>query len=159
MQEESTQRTVALVVRAARLTEVILKRAIEAYLRDLENKEVPEKHGKMSVRALMGKDQGANTMDINNGNIRDFDRVASKYNIDYAIKKDRSEQPPKYVVFFKGRDADVISRAFKDFCDLNERKSKRPSLRQKLQKFRIIAPPVLNKEKIREKKLEKEASL
>ena len=49
--------------------------------------EVPESHGKMSVRELMGKDQGANTMDINNGNIRDFDRMAAKYNIDYAIKR------------------------------------------------------------------------
>ena len=75
MQEESSQRTVALVVRAARLTEEILKRAIIAYLRDQANIEVPESYGKMSVRELMGKDEGANTMDINNGNIRDFDRI------------------------------------------------------------------------------------
>ena len=53
MQEESTQRTVALVIRTARLTEEILKRAIAAYLRDLENMEVPEKHGKMSVKDLI----------------------------------------------------------------------------------------------------------
>ena len=158
MQEESSQRTVALVVRAARLTEEILKRAIIAYLRDQANMEVPESHGKMSVRELMGKDQGANTMDINNGNIRDFDRMAAKYNIDYAIKKDRSENPPKYVVFFKGRDADVISRAY---CDLNEKKSKRPSVREKLKKFREIASAGLDKERVREKKLDKdkEASL
>ena len=85
MQEESTQRTIALVVRTAKLTEEILKRMIMAYLNDLAYEDVPEKHGKMSVKELMEKDQGANTMDINNGNIRDFDRVAAKYNIDYAI--------------------------------------------------------------------------
>ncbi len=92
MQEESSQKTVALVVRAARLTEEILKRAIIAYLRDQANMEVSEPHGKMSVKELMGKDQGANTMDINNGNIRDFDRMAAK-----IVKR------PKY-----GRNKNVI---------------------------------------------------
>ena len=161
MQEESTQRTVALVIRTAKLTEETLKKAIAAYLRGRANMEVPEKHGKMSVKDLVGKDQGANTMDINNGNIRDFDRVAAKYNIDYAVKKDKSVNPPKYVVFFKGRDQDVIAAAFKDFFDVNEKKSKRPSIRAKLQKFREIVAPGLDKEKVREKKMEKnkEASL
>ena len=159
MQEESTQRTIALVVRTAKLTEEILKRMIMAYLNNLAYEDVPEKHGKMSVKDLMEKDQGANTMDINNGNIRDFDRVAAKYNIDYAIKKDKSESPPKYVVFFKGRDADVISAAFKDFLNLEEKKSKRPSLRQKLQHFRSILPMGHDKERVREKKIDKEASL
>jgi len=161
MQEESTQRTIALVVRTAKLTEEIQKRMIMAYLNDLAYEDVPEKHGKMSVKELMEKDQGANTMDINNGNIRDFDRVAAKYNIDYAIKKDKLENPPKYVVFFKGRDADVISAAFKDFLNLEEKKSKRPSLRQKLQRFRSIVPIGLDKERVREKKIDKdkEASL
>ncbi len=65
------------------------------------------------------------------------------------------------MVFFKGRDADVISRAFKDYCDLNEKKSKRPSVREKLKKFREIASAGLDKERVREKKLDKdkEASL
>ena len=156
MQEETSQRTVALVVRAAMLTEEILKRAIMAYLRDQANVPVPEKHGKMSVKELMGKDQGGNTMDINNGNIRDFDRMAAKYNIDYAIKKDKSEKPPKYVVFFKGRDADVIAAAFKDFCDLNEKKSRRPSIRKKLEKIRSHISLGLDKERTREKKIDKD---
>ena len=161
MQEESSQRTVALVIRTAKLTVNILKRAIMAYLREMENILETERHGKMSVRELMGLDQGANTIDVNNGNIRDFDRMAAKYNIDYAIKKDKSVVPPKYVVFFKGRDADVIAKAFKEFCDLNEKKSKRPSLRQKLEKFRTIVPLGLDQEKVREKKIDrnKEASL
>lgn len=138
------------------LTEEILKRALIAYLNDLTAEKAPEKHGKMSVRELMGKDQGANTMDINNGNIRDFDRVARKYNIDYAVKKDRSEDPPKYVVFFKGRDKDVIAAAFGEFIDRNEKKSRRPSVREKLHNFRIRSPLNHDKERTREKKINKD---
>ncbi len=134
IQEESTQRTVALVLRTTKLTESVLKKAMIMYLDHQKNR--PETHGKISVRKLLGKDQGANTMEINNANIRTFNRVAAKYNIDYAIQKDKSQDPPKYIVFFKGRDADVISRAFKDFCDLNEKKRNKVSLRERLKKLK-----------------------
>ena len=96
MQEESSAKTVALVIRAVKLTEEVFRRAIIGYIKDRSNTPSPEKHGKMTVRELLGKDQGANTLEINNGNVRLFDRVASKYNIDYAVKKDITEDPPKY---------------------------------------------------------------
>ena len=73
IQEESTQRTVALMIRTSRLTESILKKAMIMYLREANNR--PERHGKISVRKLLGKDQGANTMEINNANIRAFSRI------------------------------------------------------------------------------------
>ena len=46
-------------------------------------------------------------------NIKDFEGTAKKYGIDFALKKDISENPPRYLVFFKGRDADVMEAAFK----------------------------------------------
>ena len=155
IQEESTQKTVALMIRTTRLTESVLKKAMIIYLNHQKNK--PEKHGKISVRELLGKDQGANTMEINNANIRAFNRVASKYNIDYAIQKDKTQDPPKYIVFFKGRDGDVIARAFKDFCDLNEKQKNRVSLKERLKKFmeaRIERP-----ERERKKEKDREESL
>ncbi len=161
MQEEASQRTVSLVVKAAKLTEEVLRRALVAYLNGQARKIVPEKHGQMTVKELLQKDQGANTYEINTGNIRYFNRVASKYNIDYAIQKDKSQNPPKYVLFFKARDQDVIVRAFKDYCDLNERKSERPSLRAKLDRIIARKPKSQDKERTRTKDLnkEKEASL
>ena len=95
IQEESTQRTVALMIRTSRLTESVLKKAMIMYLREVNNR--PETHGRISVRKLLGKDQGANTMEINNANIRTFNRVAARYNIDYAIQKDKTQDPPKYI--------------------------------------------------------------
>ncbi|MCR5789993.1 MAG: PcfB family protein [Lachnospiraceae bacterium] len=156
MQEESTQRTVALMIRTSRLTESILKKAMIMYLREANNR--PETHGRISVRKLLGKDQGANTMEINNANIRTFNRVAARYNIDYAIQKDKTQDPPKYVVFFKGRDADVISRAFKDFCDLNERKRNRVSLIEKLKKLKEAKIEKAGKARKKEKNIDREES-
>ena len=157
IQEESTQRTVALVVRTGKLTESVLKRAMIMYLDNQKHR--PEKHGRISVRKLLEKDQGANTMEINNANIRSFNRVASKYNIDYAVQKDKSQEPPKYIIFFKGRDADVIAKAFRDFCGLNEKKKNKVSLREKLKRSREERLNRPERELKKEKEKDKETSL
>ena len=41
------------------------------------------------------------------------------------MKKDISENPPRYLVFFKGRDADVMEAAFKEYMAKNLRKEKK----------------------------------
>ena len=38
-------------------------------------------------------------IEITNDNIKAFESTAKKYGIDFALKKDSSEQPPRYLVF------------------------------------------------------------
>ena len=42
--------------------------------------------------------------------------IAKKYGLDYSLKKVKGEEPPRYLVFFKGRDVDVMTEAFKEFA-------------------------------------------
>lgn len=37
--------------------------------------------------------------EVMDGNIKSFERVVRKYNIDFAVKKDKTIEPLKYVVF------------------------------------------------------------
>ena len=46
--------------------------------------------------------------------------------------KDTSGEIPRYLVFFKGRDADVITAAFREFSAKNLEKEKKPSIRKEL---------------------------
>lgn len=55
-------------------------------------------------------------------------------------------EPPKYMVFFMGKDADVITQAFKEFVKGNEKKRGSVSVREKLAEFREL----LGKDKNRE---------
>ncbi len=73
---------------------------------------------------------------ITDKNIKDFERVARKYGVDFALKKDRSRDTPKYLVFFKARDADALTAAFKEYTAITDQKKARPSVLQKLQKFK-----------------------
>ena len=92
-------------------------------------------------------------------NIKSFERVARKYNVDFAVKKDKTMEPPKYLVFFKGKDADVIAQAFKEFVKVNEKKQQRPSLRQKLKGLQKIVAQNKNRERSREKNKDRGQSL
>ena len=47
------------------------------------------------------KGSGASTIEINDPSIKDFERIARKYGVDYAIKKCKGDKP-KYMVFFRG---------------------------------------------------------
>ena len=76
-------------------------------------KSVPR--GKQTVGKLMNQRQGLTNIEITNRNIKSFERVANKYKIDFALKKDKSVDPPRYLVFFKAKDMDVMTAAFKEF--------------------------------------------
>lgn len=93
-----------------------------------------EKHGKQTVGQLMKQNQGLSNIEITDSNIKSFERIANKYNIDFALKKDKISELPKYVVFFKARDVDVMTQAFKEYSAVTLNKSKRPSIRQTLAK-------------------------
>lgn len=73
------------------------------------------------------------------------------YNVDFAVKKDKTTDPPKYVVFFKGRDADAVAQAFKEFVYGNEKRKGRTSVREKLKRFRDAVSQNKNRERSREK--------
>ena len=77
----------------------------------------------------MKHNTGVSNIEITDQNIRAFSATAKKYGIDFALKKDTSGEIPRYLVFFKGRDADVITAAFREFSAKNLEKEKKPSIR------------------------------
>jgi len=109
-------------------------------------------HGKQTIRQLMKQNTALSNIEITDKNIRSFDSVAKKYNIDYALKKDTSEQPPRYLVFFKGRDVDVINMAFKEFTQKRLKQKDKPSIRKLLAKLKEQSKSQnRNREKVNEK--------
>lgn len=122
MQEEIENRTVTLIISAVKLTARELKAGMDKYLSEKKSKAMekaraaPEKpSGKQTVKQLIGQNQGVSNIEITNSNIKGFERIARKYGVDFAVKKDHSVSPPKYFVFFKARDADALTAAFKEY--------------------------------------------
>ena len=149
MQEETTQKTIALAIKTSKLTASVLQKAMKMYLEHQKHKE--PSHGKIPVKKLVGQGAGAKSIEVTDDNIKAFERVARKYNVDFAVKRDKTTEPPKYLVFFKGKDADVIAQAFKEFVYGNEKRKGRTSVREKLKRFRDAVSQNKNRERSREK--------
>lgn len=137
MQEEIEKKTVALVVSSSKMTGRVLAQAMRIYLHSRNNKshEIPK--GKQSLADLEKQNVALSNIEITNKNIRSFDKVAKKYELDYALKKDRSKTPPLYYVFFKGRDEERISMAFSEYSQ--KLLKEKPSIRKTLKKFAELA--------------------
>lgn len=139
IQEDVNQRTVSLSIRAGRLTANVLARALRDFLNAQKKPKNEFARGKQTLKQLMKQNAGAVNIEVDEGNIKSFDRVARKYRIDYAVKKDKSVDPPKYFVFFKSRDQDAMTMAFKEFVANNQRKKSRVPFKKTLQKFRELS--------------------
>ena len=118
MQEEVENRTLTLVVSGTKFTGRLFKAAITKYLAHRKEKKLQKQksrdtpvipHGKQTVKQLIGQNQGVSNIEITDPSIKEFEKIARKYGVDYAVKKDRSSSPPKYLIFFKGRDADALT--------------------------------------------------
>ena len=145
MQEEVTQKTVTFCVRTTKMTADILKKILAAYLRHQKQKQMEKKaqknqpkQGKITVKELAKQNAGMINIEITNRNIKSFERYAGKYGINCALKKDKSKDPPVYLVFFKGRDQDALNAAFREFSQKQIQKANKPSIHKRLSAYRSI---------------------
>lgn len=135
MQEDIERRAVAVSVNAAKLSSKTLAKALAATLRkiqkDYHKAQTPQ--GKQSVKKLMNHRVSTSALPLD-GETKLFDRVARKYNVDYAFHK---TGPKKFLLFFKAGQADAITAAFSEYTKLvmGRGKSKRPSILQQLKQF------------------------
>lgn len=139
MQEEISTKIVAIAIRGGKISAEVLDKALKKFVQELEKAQKtasqPKTYrGKQTVKHLVSQNADISNIEVTDGNIKSFDRTAKKYGIDYALKKDTSELPPRYIVFFKGRDVDVMTQAFKEFSSKTVKRQEKPSLRQQLSK-------------------------
>ena len=137
MQEEATQKTIAFAVKTTKLTAGVLKKLIKMYLDSQKQKANQPKHGKISIKELVGQNAGVSNIEVTDGNIKSFERVARKYGIDFALKKDSSSSPPRYLVFFKSKDADALTAAFQEYSGkvVKKQEKEKPSIKKQLAKL------------------------
>ena len=164
MQEEVNQKVISLSIQGVKITASVLKAAIRKFLemdnrrkqkatqvkmaektgraqekgREKARKKIEKKkpHGKQTIKQLNAQGVQLSNLKITDENIKSFDRVARKYGIDYSLKKEVGADPPKYLVFFKAKDVDVMTAAFREYAgvELKKKQVKKPSVRKKLQR-------------------------
>ena len=95
---ENNTKTIALVIKISKLTASTLRVTMKMYFNHQKQK-TQRVHGKTSVKRLVGDGTGVSSIEVTDGNIRSFERVAQKYNVDFAAKKYKTTFPPKHMFF------------------------------------------------------------
>ena len=172
MQEEVNEKTISLCIKGGKITAKILKAALIKLLAEMDKKKKQQEKGKgqckrtgkQSIKSLQRSGAQITNIVVTDNNIKSFDRVARKWNVDYAfyktgkygidysLKKVEQDGKTEYMVFFKAKDVDVMTAAFKEYTSETLKKQKRESVRQKLEKVKaeLSNHRQLKKEKKRE---------
>ena len=143
MQEYVEEQTIAISVKAAKLSGKVLAAACKKVFSEIAKQQEAAKRpkGRQSVWKLMNHHGGKNA--------KDFDRIAKEFHVDYAFHK---TGPGHYLLFFKADQADAIQAAFGKYTEkVMGRSQDRPSILGQLRQFveQIAARPK-QKEQVRE---------
>lgn len=150
MQEYVEERTIAISIKAAKLSGRALVAACKKVFEEIAKQQSAAKrpHGRQSVKKLMNHYGGKSAMKYV-GAPKDFDRIAKEFHVDYAFHK---TSPGHYLLFFKADQADAITAAFSKYTEkVMGRSQERPSILGQLRQFvEQIAVRPKQKERARE---------
>ena len=166
--KEITDKSVHIAVRLAkpvlddfmRALKEVAKKPVKAAGHAIGQKIHPTE-GKQSVKTpclsltLIRQGQGVSTIPLADEGLKDFQKIAKKYGVDFALVKDKSQEPPVYTIFFKAKDQDAVTQILNDYAAKQIKKSsvKKTSVLEKLKKFKEIVAAI--PKKVVEKKKER----
>ncbi|MCM1530634.1 MAG: PcfB family protein [Alistipes sp.] len=118
--ESGTRKTIDISVKAEKVTADVLKAAFQEFMSGKA-----EKKGRMTYKQLQDKSPSKlDSIEVSDRNIGDFLNTARKYDVDFALKKDKSTEPPTYHVFFSAAKTADFKRAFSEYVGKGQCKTK-----------------------------------
>jgi len=153
--EEVSRQTCNLAVRTTKLALHAIVQALKEQARKSEQRKLHQTeepaHGKQSIKELIGQGQGVTSVDVSKTELRDFQKIAKKYGVDFAVVKDKNNEPPIYTVFFKAKDQDAINNVVREYTNKKMKQQSKPSVLEKLNKFKEMVAKKAVKQKTRKK--------
>lgn len=151
VEEDVSRRTIAVYAKAGKLTARGLAHILRAASRKIRavyrNHRTP--HGRQTVRQLMAHGEATSSIPVDAPKL--FDRVARKWNVDYAFYQTGKD---KYLLFFKGKQADAITACMSEYSKrvLGKEKSRRVPILEQLKKAKahVRQQPQREQERMKE---------
>ena len=136
IQEDIENRSIALAIKTAKVTEQVLAKALVVLVQKVNQSRNAPKVGKQSYERL-SRGGDLSNVKITDDNIKAFDPIAREFKIGYSLKKDASTEPPTWYVFFKAKDADAMTAAFTKFTNRTlKHQVDKPSVLETMRNFR-----------------------
>ena len=150
--ENGAKKTIDISIKAEKMTADVLKSALQEFMSGKA-----EKKGRMTYKQLQAKSPSKlDSIEVSDRNIGDFLKTARKYDVDFALKRDKSTTPPTYHVFFSAAKTEDFKRAFSEYVGKGQGKTQkrgeftREQMQQQAQKLRSKPRKQKQREKTRE---------
>jgi len=154
LQEQIDRESIAITLKASKLTAQVLAKAFVAVVKKIHKEYVKAQtpRGRQSAKKLMNHNVPTNTIPIE-GDDKLFDKVARKWDVDYHFHKTGKD---KYLLLFKSGQADAITGAMSEYASevMKRAKDKRPPIRDEMKKAAAFAEKERPKHKVRALKKE-----
>lgn len=132
--KEISTKTISFSIQTAKMTSDTLKNMLNDFLSKPQNY-----HGQKVTYGNLAKQGKLDNIEITENNIGDFVKTARKYDIDYALKRDRSTSPPTYYVFFSSGKSQNFTKAFSEYAGKMQQKlSKKHLGKEAIQKSSVL---------------------
>ena len=148
--ENGAKKTIDISIKAEKMTADVLKSALQEFLSGKA-----EKKGRMTFKQLQAKSPSKlDSIEVSDRNIGDFLKTARKYDVDFALKRDKSTSPPTYHVFFSAAKTEDFKRAFSEYLGKEQGKKRGEFTREQMQQQAQKVASRPRKQKQREKSRE-----
>lgn len=124
--------------------------------RETANREKADgPHGRQTVKQLIRHSNGLKQIPIQEESLKEFEKVMNRYGVDFAVMKENWAKSPRFLVFFKAKDEEVLKSVLADCTrkQMGRAADKRPSVLKLLSvmKEKVAAAP--RRDRMREKDL------
>jgi hypothetical protein len=132
LHEETSEKSMTLAARVGQITAEELKKAVSKLMAELsggkmnpQGKSGELKHGRQTLNELAKHNAGMSSVELSDPNLRLLNRTMKQNGVDFAPVRDGKG---KYTLFFKGRDADALTRAFSQYTRKVTERAAKPSI-------------------------------
>ena len=150
--ENGAKKTIDISIKAEKMTADVLKSALQEFLSGKA-----EKKGRMTFKQLQAKSPSKlDSIEVSDRNIGDFLKTARKYDVDFALKRDKSTSPPTYHVFFSAAKTEDFKRAFSEYVGKGQgktQKRRRGNMCSGWKGVAVLANVVIPKKRLRNPKI------
>lgn len=130
---DTARKTISFAVQVVQLTSDTLKAVLNDFLSNKTVKTGKIKYGKLAKQGKL------DSIEVTENNIKDFMSTAKKYDIDYALKRDSSTEPPTYHIFFTANNSETFKKAFQEYATGISKKLETKSVSQVVNREQIKA--------------------
>ena len=146
---------------ASQLTEITIDKVLPNMLdvakgmaKWLSGQSGGAKEGQQTLKQLTKHGDKLSEIPLNSENVKMFTHIARKYGVSFALAQDDTKNPPRHTVYFKAKDTESMSAAFKEYIskEMNKSKTKEKPFKARLKnaKEKVV---VADKEKVNKREV------